>query len=312
MIPLFNSVQQNYQELLNALPAFAGVMEIQARCEGAAESKDGHSEEVELREDIRFDSVSFAYSQGATAPAVHDLDLAMPAGKTTAIVGSSGAGKSTIADLVMGLITPDRGRVLVDRSVLDSRRIRSWRRQIGYVTQDTFLFNDTVENNLLWACPGASEEEVLEALRLAAAEEFVRRLPEGIQTELGDRGVRLSGGERQRLALARALLRKPSLLILDEATSALDSENERRIQSAIENLHGSMTILVITHRLPAIRGADVIHVLERGRLVESGSWGSLVGREDGRFSALCRAQGILPAGGPDHTAPPGIPYRVAR
>jgi ATP-binding cassette, subfamily C, bacterial len=160
------------------------------------------------------------------------------------------------------------------------------------VAQDTFLFNDTVRANLLWACPGANDQEIDRALRLAAAEDFVRDLPEGKGTILGDRGVRLSGGERQRLALARALLRSPTLLILDEATSALDSENERHIQSAIEGLHGRMTILIITHRLSTIRRADVIHVLERGRLVESGDWETLLDKESGRFSVLAGAQDI--------------------
>jgi ATP-binding cassette subfamily C protein len=160
------------------------------------------------------------------------------------------------------------------------------------VAQDTFLFHDTVRANLLWARPEATDEEVRQALRSAAAEAFVSELPKGIETILGDRGVRLSGGERQRLALARALLREPSLLILDEATSALDTENEKRIQSAIEELHGRITILVITHRLSTIRGADVIHVLERGCSVESGDWDTLVGSGNGRFSALWRAQSL--------------------
>jgi ATP-binding cassette, subfamily C, bacterial len=218
--------------------------------------------------------------------------LTIPAGKTTAIVGPSGAGKSTIADLVMGLIQPDEGRVLVDERPLRPEQRRAWRSKIGYVPQDTFLFHDTVRENLLWARPDARDEELREALRLAAAEDFVFRLPEGMETVLGDRGVRLSGGERQRLALARALLRKPSLLILDEATSNLDSENERRIQSAIEKLHGSMTILIITHRLFTTRSADVIYVLEQGRLVESGDMDTLVAIKQGRFLELCKAQSI--------------------
>jgi ATP-binding cassette, subfamily C, bacterial len=199
----------------------------------------------------------------------------------------------------MGLIVPNEGRVLVDETPLSAERTQPWRNQIGYVPQDTFLFNDTVKANLLWARPDADDEEITQALRSAAAEEFVFGLPEGIHTVLGDRGVRLSGGERQRLALARALLRKPSLLVLDEATSALDSENERRIQDAIEKLHGRMTILVITHRLSTIRKADVIHVLEEGRLVESGDWDALLGTRDGRFRALCKAQGIEGNGEPD-------------
>jgi ATP-binding cassette subfamily C protein len=292
MIPLFNQVQQNFQFYLNALPAFERVTEIQALCEAAAEPKAmTRSEEVELRESMRFEDVSFIYGGEEKAPAVRDLELTVEAGKTTAIVGPSGAGKSTIADLVMGLILPSRGRVLVDGEPLSPELMRSWRDQIGYVSQETFLFNDTVRANLLWARPEASEKDIVRALELAAAKGFVLGLPQGLETVLGDRGVRLSGGERQRLALARALLREPSLLILDEATSALDSENERRIQRAIEGLHGSVTILVITHRLSTIRRADVIHVLEDGRLAESGSWEALLAR-DGRFRALAKAQSI--------------------
>jgi ATP-binding cassette subfamily C protein len=292
MIPLFSSVQQNYQEYLNALPAFSRVMEIQARCEAAAEPKAGRPEEFKLRDSIRFEKVSFTYVEEEGTSAIHKLDLTISAGETTAIVGPSGAGKSTIADLTIGLIVPNQGHVLVDGVPLSAERVRSWRNQIGYVAQDTFLFNDTVRANLLWACPEANDKEIDQALKLAAAQEFVSRLPDGMETVLGDRGVRLSGGEKQRLALARALLRRPSLLILDEATSALDSENEKRIQSAIEELRGYVTILIITHRLSTIRGADVIHVLEQGRLIESGSWGTLVGKENGRFSELRRAQGI--------------------
>ena len=292
MIPLFNSIQGNYQQYLNALPAFERVMEIQTRCEAAAESKGDLSGDMDLRGDVRLEGVSFAYTEGEHQ-AINDLNMTIRVGQTTAIVGPSGAGKSTIADLVMGLIVPDRGWVLVDDTPLHRERVRAWRNQIGYVQQDTFLFNDSVRANLLWARPEASEEKIWEALGLAAAEGFVSALPEGLETVLGDRGVRLSGGERQRLALARALLRNPSLLILDEATSALDSENEGRIQEAIEELHGRMTILIITHRLSAIRGADIIHVLERGRLIESGKWESLVGDHGGRFSALARAQKIV-------------------
>jgi ATP-binding cassette, subfamily C, bacterial len=294
MVPLFNNIQLYYQNYLNSLPAFAGVMEIQARCEAATEFK-GYKGElaggVGLRREIRLKDLSFSYGGETGLAAIADINLTIKAAETVAIVGPSGAGKSTVADLVMGLVMPDQGHVLVDDTPLRPESIRSWRSQIGYVPQDTFLFNDTVRANLLWACPGASDEEINQALKLAAAEEFVHTLPEGMETILGDRGVRLSGGERQRLALARALLRKPSLLILDEATSALDSENERRIQSAIEGLHGRMTILVITHRLSTIRRADVIHVLERGHLVESGSWETLLTRR-GRFEALARAQGI--------------------
>jgi ATP-binding cassette subfamily C protein len=192
----------------------------------------------------------------------------------------------------MGLLVPDTGRVLVDDVPVGAERVRSWRTSIGYVAQETFLFHDTVRANLLWARPEADDKEIWWTLRLAAAEGFVSGLPEGLETVLGDRGVRLSGGERQRIALARALLREPSLLILDEATSALDSENERRIQNAIDALRGQMTILIITHRLSTVHGADVIHVLEQGRLVETGDWETLTRKGDGRFNALATAQGV--------------------
>ena len=310
IIPLFSSMQTNYQLCLNVLPAFEGIMSIMKRCEAASESRGGPREHIELRDGVRFESVSFIYAEDEKGAAISDLDLAIRAGETTAIVGPSGAGKSTIADLVLGLILPERGRVLVDDTPLDAKHLTSWRDQIGYVAQDTFLFNDTVKANLLWAHPGAEDDEIQQALELAAADAFVSRLPDGLETVLGDRGVRLSGGEKQRLSLARALLRKPSLLILDEATSALDSENEARIRAAIDGLHGSMTIVIITHRLSTIRGADVIHVLEHGRLVESGGWNELLGRKGGRFAALCMAQGIDGTSNADREIPHagGHPY----
>ncbi len=289
---MLSRLQIHYHAFVTDSPAFTTVTEMQARCEAAAEPEPARSEGIELREAMRLEGVSFAYQDSGEPLVISDLDLTIQAGKTTAIVGPSGAGKSTIADLVMGLIQPDEGRVLVDERPLRAEQRRAWRSTISYVPQDTFLFHDTVRQNLLWARPDARDGEIREALRLAAAEDFVSRLPEGMETVLGDRGVRLSGGERQRLALARALLRKPSLLILDEATSNLDSENERRIQSAIEELHGSMTILIITHRLFTIRSADIIYVLEQGRLVESGGIDTLVARKQGRFLELCNAQSI--------------------
>jgi ATP-binding cassette subfamily C protein len=292
IIPLFSSIQQQHQQFLNVVPAFEVVMRILTRCEAEIQPKPESQESIELRDGIRFDAVSFSYGGEEKAPALDDIDLTIREGEITAVVGPSGAGKSTFADLVMGLIVPNEGRVLVDATPLSAERTLPWRNQIGYVPQETFLFNDTVKANLLWARPEADDDDIVQALRSAAAEGFVTGLPEGINTVLGDRGVRLSGGERQRLALARALLRKPSLLILDEATSALDSENERRIQDAIEKLHGRMTILVITHRLSTIRKADAIHVVEDGRLVESGDWNTLLDTRDGRFRALCLAQGI--------------------
>ncbi|MFZ2471729.1 MAG: ATP-binding cassette domain-containing protein [Methanothrix sp.] len=226
-----------------------------------------------------------------TEPYLTGINLKIPLGQTVGLIGPSGSGKSTMADLIIGLIRPVSGSIFVDDKALTQDRVKAWRKHIGYVSQDTFLFNDTVRANLLWACPEASEEDMNEALRLAAADEFVYRLQDGMNTLLGDRGVRLSGGERQRLALARALLRRPSLLILDEATSNLDSESEKRIQEAVESLHGSHTTFIITHRLSTLRNADTICILENGGIVEQGSWNDLLASK-GRFLGLCVIQGM--------------------
>jgi len=290
IMPKFSSIQQSFQSFINMLPSFARVMELQTRCEEASEPETQQYEKIDIRQEIRFNKVRFSY--GSNFSVIKDLVMTIKVGQTTAIVGPSGAGKTTIADLLMGLIVPNEGSILIDEKELGPERMKTWRKQIGYVTQNTFLFNDTAKANLLWANPHANEEEISESLKFAAAEEFVNGLPKGLDSILGDRGVLVSGGERQRIALARALLRKPSLLILDEATSSLDSENEKRIQNAIERLHGQITILVISHRLSTIRGADMIHVVEEGRLVESGTWDELISKENGRFHAFCKAQGI--------------------
>jgi ATP-binding cassette subfamily C protein len=290
VMPKLSSIQQSFQSLINMLPSFSRVMELQKRCEEAVEIGIQRYEKIDIGNGIKFKKVSFSYD--GNSPVIRDLDLTIKGGQTTAIIGPSGAGKTTIADLLMGLIVPNQGSILIDEKSFGPERMRALRKQIGYVPQDTFLFNDTARANLLWAKPDADEEEINQSLRFAAAEDFVNGLPKGLDTILGDRGVLVSGGERQRIALARALLRKPSLLILDEATSSLDSENEKRIQNAIEKLHGQMTILVISHRLSTIRGADIIHVIEDGRLVELGTWDELVAKGDGRFRALCKAQEI--------------------
>lgn len=289
LAPRLSQLQVTYQMLLHDLPAWERLEARTRALEAEREALAGPAAPVPLADAIRFERVSFAYEDGR-ADVVRGLELAIPARSTTALVGPSGAGKTTVADLVMGLVRPREGRVAVDGRTLDEGWLRAWREGIGYVAQETLLFHDSVVANLRWARPGASDDEVWEALRQAAAEEFVRALPEGLDTVVGDRGVRLSGGERQRLALARALLRRPSLLILDEATSALDAENEQRVRAAVAGLHGSVTILVITHRLASVRDADLVHVMEGGCVVESGSWAELVEREGGRFRRLWESQ----------------------
>ncbi|MHC1727795.1 MAG: ABC transporter ATP-binding protein [Syntrophobacteraceae bacterium] len=201
------------------------------------------------------------------------------------MVGQSGSGKTTVADLIMGLSEPSEGTIFIDEKPLAGDLVYNWRSSIGYVPQETFLFHDTIRRNLSLVRPEATEEELWEALRLAAADTFVSALPEGLDTVVGDRGIRLSGGERQRIALARALLRKPTVLILDEATSSLDMENEQRVLEAIEGLHGELTMVVIAHRLSTIRKADNIVVMEKGRIVETGTWASLSKKGGSRFWA---------------------------
>jgi ATP-binding cassette subfamily C protein len=294
LMPRLTGLFERAQTLATVLPAFRAFDDLESRCLAAAEAPPVEAHPLAFEREIRFDRVSFCYGASLDAPALGQIDLAIPAGAMTGIVGPSGAGKSTLADLLLGLLVPTRGSVLIDEQPLESGRVSAWRGQIGYVNQDTFLFHDTVRANLLWAQPDASEDDLWHVLRLAAADEFVGRLPARLDTILGDRGVLVSGGERQRLALARALLRRPRLLILDEATNALDSENEARIQSAIDGLRYHMTIVVITHRLAAVRAADLIHVIDEGRLVESGGWSDLMARPDGRLRQLWMAQGVEP------------------
>ncbi|HET6762469.1 MAG TPA: ABC transporter ATP-binding protein, partial [Longimicrobiaceae bacterium] len=287
LVPRLATLQQQWQMAAHEMPARRAVLELAARCEAERETLGVAGEPIDLRRGVRFQDVRFGYE--GREPVLRGLTLEIGARRTTALVGTSGAGKTTVADLLMGLATPTGGRIVLDDTPLSEEVLRTWRGEIGYVAQDTVLFHDTVRANLLWARPDATPQDVDDALRAAAAD-FVAALPQGLDTVIGDRGVRLSGGERQRLALARALLRRPALLILDEATSALDPESERRILDAVEGLHGRTTILLITHRLATVRTADVIHVLDGGVVVESGRWGELATRDGGRFRTMWDAQ----------------------
>ncbi len=293
IIPRIADAQNSLQQFLVALPAYNRVIGLIETSEAAG---DVHTPAAlashAASPAIRVSDVSLRYP-GATQPALRGVSFDVPSHQFVAIVGASGAGKSTIADLLLGILTPDSGAVEIDGQVLGPAIHRSWRERIGFVPQDTFLLHDTVRANLRWAVPDASETDLRDALAAAAALEFVERLPQGLDTKIGDRGVLLSGGERQRLALARALLRKPGVLILDEATSALDSENEQRIQDAIARVHGTISIVMITHRLSAIRDADRIVVLDGGQVVQSGSWSELQAEKGGRFWSLCLAQRIV-------------------
>ncbi|WP_309121664.1 ABC transporter ATP-binding protein [Paenibacillus sp.] len=284
--PIFTGLQASLQQLAAALPAFVSVTELQEECKRASERTDANAGKIALTHGVECRDVSFRYEEDNGVSALEHVNLFIPANGMTAIVGRSGAGKSTLIDVLMGLIRPQRGQVSIDGRPLDEAGIPQLRNSISYVPQDPYLFGGTIRENFMLAQPDAKEADLWEALEFASAASFVRKLPDGLDTPIGDRGIRLSGGERQRLVLARAMLRKPSILIMDEATSALDAENETNIQSALEALKGTMTVIVIAHRFSTIRSADQVVVLDEGRIVQRGSFAQLSEETDGLFQVL--------------------------
>ncbi|MEZ2301886.1 MAG: heterocyst formation ABC transporter subunit HepA [Microcoleus sp.] len=235
---------------------------------------NGYLEFSGLKKAIDLVSVDFGYEPENLV--LHDINLTIERGKMTALVGGSGAGKTTLADLIPRFYDPTGGTILIDGVDLKTYEIKSLRHKLAVVSQDTFIFNANVRDNIAYALEGVEEADILEAARQAYALEFIQELPEGFDTQLGDRGVRLSGGQRQRLAIARALLRDPEILILDEATSALDSVSERLIQESLEKLSMGRTVIAIAHRLSTIARADQVVVLEQGRIVERGKYQELL------------------------------------
>ena len=226
---------------------------------------------------MRFDKVCFSYS--TESPAVRDLCLQALPGQTIALVGPTGAGKSTVLNLLTRFYEPAEGTIWID-DVPITELSKEWLRdQTGFVTQENFLFNTSLRENLQIAKPGATDEEIWQALDAANASAFVRQLPEGLDTIAGERGVRFSGGEKQRLSIARALLKNPPLLLLDEATSALDNRTERLVQQALERLRSDRTCFVIAHRLSTVQQADCIHVMQDGQIVESGTHTELMEKQ---------------------------------
>ncbi|MBE6570588.1 MAG: ABC transporter ATP-binding protein, partial [Ruminococcaceae bacterium] len=234
---------------------------------------------------LTFDNVSFAYETGRDE-VLHDVSFTLPFGSVTALVGRSGAGKSTTADLLLGLLYPKNGKITVDGTPLTSENMTSWHQMIGYVPQEPMLLNTSVRDNLLRFHPEATEEDIAEALKQAQAWDFVEKLEQKLDTVIGDKGVRLSGGQRQRIVLARVLLGKPKLIILDEATSALDYESENAVRDTIRTLKDRSTVLIIAHRLATIRGADYAIVLEDGRVAEQGSMQELLNKSEGYLNRM--------------------------
>ena len=243
-----------------------------------------------IKGEVRFEDVEFAYSPGKTV--LHGISFEAHPGMVTALVGSSGSGKSTIISLLCAFHTPVKGRVLVDDVDLAHVNLNTFRSQLGVVLQDSFLFDGTIRENVMFSRPEASEEQFLFACRTARVDEFAERFPEGYDTLVGERGVKLSGGQRQRLSIARALLAEPRLLILDEATSSLDSESEAMIQAGLSELMQGRTTFVIAHRLSTIRRADQILVVEEGRIVERGNHAQLFALGGRYFDLYTRQHGL--------------------
>ncbi len=241
---------------------------------------------------VEFNNVSFAYEEGK--PVLHDISFEAQPGTVTALVGSSGSGKSTIIGLITAFYKPNEGQVLVDGYDLSSVALASYRLQLGLVLQDSFLFDGTIRENVAFSRPAATEEQILEACRIARVDEFAEKLPDGYNTVVGERGIKLSGGQKQRISIARAILADPRILILDEATSSLDSESEALIQDGLAYLLNSRTTFVIAHRLSTIRKANQILVVEAGRIVERGNHAELY-RAKGRYHDLYTRQHGLEA-----------------
>jgi len=243
---------------------------------------------------IELQNVSFTYNQKLD-PVLKQLNVSIPVNTTIAIVGKSGAGKSTLIDLLTLLLKPQSGTLLIDGVPAQEVDLDSWRKQIGYVSQETIVFDDTFANNIcLWQGDAASDAVLMGRIRKAARQayiaDYIETLPESYQTMVGDRGIRLSGGQRQRLFIARELFKQPNLLILDEATSALDTESERYIQESIDSLKGWITVVIIAHRLSTIRKADYVYVLEKGQVIEEGSYQKLTKKSGSRLGEMVAQQ----------------------
>ena len=284
--PRFSAIQENVQTFLTEAPAFANYRR-------NADHFEAHREEPalsgatapSLRESIGLSGVGMTYS-GAETPSLRDVTLEIPKGQIVAMIGPSGSGKSTLADIMAGLFAPTAGIMTIDGVAIDAANRRAWRSTVASVPQESQLLHTTLASNLRLGNAHATDVEIWDALERANIAELVRALPDGLETVAGDRGTRFSGGERQRFALARALLRKPQLLILDEATSALDWENQRMIVAAITALRGELTILTIAHRPSLVSFADHVVALENGRIVEQGSYEDLAARDESKIARM--------------------------
>ncbi len=294
-IAIFSQVMRPAKEISNAfsntqrgIAAGERVLEL-LDAQNAIPEKDNPLKIGHFEHEIAVNNVCFEYDKNARV--LHDISFRLPKGKTVALVGSSGGGKSTIADLVPRFYDPTEGSITIDGYDLRDLSVASLRNQMGIVTQESILFNDTIYNNIVFGAD-ATDEEVYRAAKIANAHQFIIDQPDGYQTIIGERGTKLSGGQRQRISIARAVLRNPPVLILDEATSALDTESEKLVQDALTRLMANRTVLVIAHRLSTIQHADEILVIHQGRIIERGTHSQLLENQDGFYRKLTLMQGL--------------------
>ena len=279
-----------YTEILGAVGATERIREI-LKEKGEVDVAPGHKvEKITLAGNIRYENVHFSYPTRKDGPVLKGLDLQVGAGQKVALVGASGAGKSTIVQLLLKFYEVDSGDIRVNGSSIYDIDTAAYRRNIAIVPQEVILFGGTIRENILYGKPEATEEEVIEAARKANAWDFIRSFPEGLETVVGERGVKLSGGQRQRIAIARAILKDPAILLLDEATSSLDAESEKAVQDALSKLMQSRTSIIIAHRLATIREVDRICVIDNGRIVEQGTHEELSTIENGIYNSLAKLQ----------------------
>ena len=287
--PVFSSWQGQLQSIQSYVPAYETIRIAIEELTQETQETEQESDVLTFAQEVAFDHVGFSYQNGSEE-VLKDLNFTLPCGSVTALVGPSGAGKSTTADILLGLLRPTKGQILVDGKALNTETLGAWRKAIGYIPQEPLILNATVRENLLRFHPEASEEEMTDALKRSLAWPFIEKLPQGLDTVLGDKGVRLSGGERQRIVLARVLMGKPKLIILDEATSALDYESESFVRETIRSLRKQTTVVIIAHRLATIRGADRALVLLDGKIAEQGTMQELLQQEESYLARMIGAE----------------------
>ena len=282
--PVFSGVYGRIQSILTNVPAYEKLKEAMDIL-SKEEAEPENAPRLSFEKQIEFRDVSFAY-QGSEEAVLRHVSFTLDKGSITALVGRSGAGKTTIADLMLGFLQPTEGEILIDGVALNYETLPGWRHGLGYIPQEPLILNASVRENLQRFHPHATEEEMIEALKKSQAWGFVSNLKEGLDTTLGDQGIRLSGGERQRIVLARVLLGNPRLIIMDEATSAMDYESETAVRQAIRELDKQITVVVIAHRLTTVRTAQNALVLENGTITENGNLTDLLNRPDGYLNRL--------------------------